>query len=461
MALVADPSAAKDTFLKLQDRKAPDELAGAMGVAKLRYGEMAATERAEGLLLATLIARGGLADHPRVVSAIGDLAKQIQPYYLNPDQYHSAHHALIAASFALTIAPLADPAVDLSPSATVRRTTTLLFHDLGNGRFPGQPGRDELAACELYLRCTSPHGFKEGTFPFEGSAAKVLQRFSAPERVQAACHILGSVFRDRFCSVDRLKQLDYVQQFAQTLVDVGPQLGIYPRDLRKFQLQHGTNGKQASLIEAIAKEMTSPEALILKHADLCGSLSATDALKNHVLNRWEDRYKPNVKDVREAGQYHLGFVSFIQGSFHVFAHQADTASPYLAEIKSDPTRVFFGLGDKVANFGRQGLNAMEASMKFWQSECGELLGSLHALACDGHDIGGTPIGQLVTLISSKTAGVESHSTLNNLSERDSRATVASITSERLNLLFNPRATNLPIDVFPDYEMERRMCAPED
>lgn len=264
-------------------------------VTKARYERMESVQDA----LTVLVGAGGVVDQyfsDGIERAeLKELTRSTLGLYINPEQYHNAEHVLKVVADILDLAKKAR----LDAPVYKRLVITGLYHDAGNGRFPDSPGKDELEAVKILLRDI------ENSEP--GSALVYLKE-NREEKIQVVANILGTVFPDRFASVEQLldllkaknkftgktraemKCVDYVK-------DAAVLLGIESREL--------------------AERMVNAEAVVVKNTDIASSFKEENLLKNGFGNFLEDAQRPFSPFLgQRAGQYRTGFRLFTGSVFH-------------------------------------------------------------------------------------------------------------------------------------------------
>lgn len=213
--------------------------------------------------------------------------------YPHADQFHSLEHMLTVVTYSLHLAQLNGSSLD--ERGAMRLVAGAAYHDAGNQRSPRPGGADEVSAVRQLIY--------DWSMAEPGSALSVLE---PADIVRCAADIAGTVFPDRFASASTLAVQPYVKDIA-ILLRANDRIGT---------LFTGA----ANLIEStLARMMLEPEAMTLKHADLSGSLTADNAFKTYVMNRFEDQRagKPGIKDSTDPGAYQQGFATFLQGVFHI------------------------------------------------------------------------------------------------------------------------------------------------
>lgn len=407
------------------------------GLAAWRNYHMAAVNEARNLALDTIERQPAISDS----TEIKEMLQRVASYYLNSDQYHNAEHMYLVCAYAVRLGEIGGLPQD--ESSIMTRVIAAAYHDSGNGQFPGTPGSDEVDAVEVFLRDARGEDI---SIILTADRTTPLQELSGKDRLQVIASIAGTVFRDRHASAEHLVQQGYVKDIADLVRTNGLESGITPDDIKEYAAELGLKADDSllNLEEILAAGMVSKEALILKHADLSGSLSSAYAFKNHVTNRWEDQSKPHLANITDPQKYHDGFVSFVSGLFH---DKADRNSPLWQEatgVGGTPS-VFMGVdkpGDGgVADFGMRKLLETNRAANEIIKNHNDLLVHLHEMIKDENfNVPAQPLGILVDRLEERGLDLSSYPGLKNMPEALREKSFAAATVKELNEAFIPGTT---------------------
>jgi hypothetical protein len=253
---------------------------------------------------------------PELRERIFEDLERMEANYPNTDQYHNAGHMYEFLAYVLRIGEEGELSQDLR--AVVRRIIGGAYHDSGNEKLPGPPGKDEGRAAR---------NFMDDLLELEQNP--ILQSMNAGDRITVVADIMATVFPDRHSSETELASRDYLREIAHELKERLRPLGIHRGDLHEMGaplLSETGRYNTTHVVGLLAGLMKSAEAEGMRHADLCGSLTETSAFKNHVTNRYEDREKFGIKGLTDPRAYHEGFINFQIGIFHILMHPNDLAS---------------------------------------------------------------------------------------------------------------------------------------
>lgn len=330
-----------------------------------RYEQMTPAREALRRLSDALEARHANGWDASRIKRLRELASGILSLYLNPEQYHSAEHALTVTADAVELmreCRLTDRAAEL------RVIVACLYHDTGNGRHPDLPGKDERQSIEVFLAdvCAAREHAQRGEDPEYRCA---LVDLSDQDVLHIAGNILGTVFRDRHATVEQLTKLPVSAEAGQIdyVADV-------VRVLRDANLEVTKQG--------LAELMVSKEALIVKNADVLASLRAGNVLKNGFTNFHEDTLRaPGLFRGQAAAQYRSGFKSFLRGDFHGFTH-GDEPTPALEQARSGSLLLGPAGGRRL---GRKLTRASDRMFALYAHFDGEILDGMQTLISDAND----------------------------------------------------------------------------
>ena len=408
------------------------------GLAGWRNHHMAAVHDARDLALDVIDSKNIVQD----TEAVEDMLQRVSTYYLNADQYHNAEHMYYVAAYTVRLGELAGLPQD--EASVLTRVTAAAYHDAGNGQFPGAAGADERDAISVFLRDAKGEDL---SVILTADRTAPLEALSGEQRLQVVSSIAATVFRDRHASKEALLTKDYVNDIADLLRTEGPEARIDDDAVQTYAQSLGMSGSYslANVEEVLAEGMVSKEALVLKHADLSGSLSPVASFKNHITNRWEDQVKPHLAQINDPQKYQDGFVAFASGLFH---DKADQQSPLYKDARGEATgtpSVFMGIdapGDGgVADFGIRKLVTTSATINEIISNHNELLTHVHEMIRDEQfNVPAQPIGRMIDRLEERGLDLTQYPGLQSMPEELREKTFAAASYEEINNAFIPDIT---------------------
>lgn len=228
------------------------------------------------------------------------LADMLVSYYLNAHIYHNAEHMLKMTGDAVSSSIAIAAEEGLDAHATERRGKCLfvagLYHDDGNGRYPrGELGRDEIDAVRTFLR--------DRAAAAERPALAYLADLSDDEAIQICADIMATVFLDRHATADMVAARPYIDEVLGHL----RQYGLTPTK------------------EDFLKRLESTEALIIRNADVSGSLTPEGLVKNTFTVHFENLLKSPTFAGKGFADSRRGFTGFLAGNFQSAVHGSETA----------------------------------------------------------------------------------------------------------------------------------------
>jgi hypothetical protein len=376
---------------------------------------------------------------PLIGAVASELSTDMRNRHIQCNQYHAGPHAQEVGEYLIRLSQLAG--LPQSDMANLKRIVVASFHDLANGTAPRAPGTDESNAAIKFLKFRFDAA--QGNRNLANGSCVALGLINTEQALEITAEILGTVFRDRFASAEKLTQLDYVKVFAKFLSEEGAQYGIQQSDLEQFAHHRGVSPYTPNrLAEALAIAMTSPEAVALKHADIAGSLSEIDALKYILVNAQEDSRRTPPQRQSEPEKYIAGFEMFLTGKFC----PTSETSPMADAIRKDPGSIFVGLNNVVAEFGRDKFKRWQKATNeiygaFAAAPSGNILKQFHAMINAGNDVMNMTIEQFRDRLLADGFDLASYSNLRNIDPQYKDKTIPALLGHEVNNLLLPDFAN--------------------